>query len=324
MLKVPLSRVENSEKPPRQTERRLFLMIEKIEKVVYTFSPHHAAASTINSGDMIMLQTKDCFSNQIQAETQLMDGLDLDHINPATGPIYVDGAEPGDALMVDILDIQTADHGVITSMPDTGPLHHLVEKRTKIIPIQKGVADFNGIKIPIDTMIGVIGCTPLEEIPCGWVADHGGNLDCKLIKKGSRLYCPVYLPGALFQLGDLHALMGDAELCGTGIEIPGLVTVRLTVIKQAHLKLPVLETTDKWYTLGNAKEFPEALQKTTQAMQDLLIKAYGWDATEAYMYLSIQGDVEICQSCIPCTINMVLRCGVPKRPGIPLVSSGKA
>ena len=76
------------------------------------------------------------------------------------------------------------------------------------------------------------------------------------------------------------------DRCGTGIEIPGLVTVRLTVIKQAHLKLPVLETTDKWYTLGNAKEFPEALQKTTQAMQDLLIKAYGWDAV-SYTHLDV-------------------------------------
>ena len=259
-----------------------------IDKVVYSFSPTNEPAARIASGDVVVLKTKDCFSNQVTCESQLMRDLDLDHINPATGPIYVEGAEPGDALRADILDVKIIGNGVISSIPDCGPLAYRSESRTKIIFFDEKFAEFNGVKFPIDPMIGVIGCTPLEEIPCGWVGDHGGNLDCKLVKAGSSLYCPVFVSGGLFQLGDIHATMGDAELCGTGIESPAEVTVRLTVVKGAALKMPVLETQDKWYVLGNAKEFPETVDKTCCYMQDLLMSAYGWDATDVYIGLYSQ------------------------------------
>ena len=97
------------------------------------------------------------------------------------------------------------------------------------------------------------------------------------------------------------------------------MTLRISLVKGAALKLPVLETKDRWYTIGHGRDYYEALKQTTGWLQELIMKAYGWDATDAYLYLSVQGDVEVCQSCASRSVEMVLRCGVPKQPGRPLV-----
>ncbi|MBQ4425269.1 MAG: acetamidase/formamidase family protein [Lachnospiraceae bacterium] len=291
-----------------------------IDTVVYSFDPRNAPAARVDSGAILSFRTKDCFSDRIGSENQLINDLDLSlGMNPATGPVYVEGACPGDILRVDILDVVPAGRGVVCSIPGCGPLHDTAETRTRVLETENGFAEFNGVRFALDPMIGVIGCTPAEPIPTGWVGDHGGNLDCKLVKKGASLYCPVYVAGALFQLGDVHAVMGDCELCGTGLEIPAVVTVRLTLMKGRSIPYPVLETQEKWYTLAHAKTYDEAVTLTAGAMQQLLMQAYGWDATDAFLYLSLQGDVEICQACVPCSIDMILRCGVPKQPGRPLL-----
>ena len=291
-----------------------------ITKYVYSFSPNNEPVETVKKGETLKFKTLDCFSNQIKSEEQLITTIDFDHVNPATGPVYVEGAEPGDVLVVDILDITISDQGVTTTLPEIGPLFDKVKTRTKIIPIKDGKAIFNDIEFPVNTMIGVIGVAPKEEsIPCGHWGFHGGNMDNKRIIKGTRLYFPVNVPGALFQLGDLHATMGDGEICGTSIEIAGEVTVKLDVIKQFPTERPILETEDKWYTIANAVEYADALKLASEDMQKLIVKAYGWDATDAFLYMSIQGDIEICQGCKPSPGDMVVRFGVPKIDGKPLV-----
>ena len=111
--------------------------------------------------------------------------------NPAAGPVYIEGAEPGDVLVVDIYDVQVADHGVIATDDHCGPLYQTTDYRSKIIPIEDGMADFNGVKFPIDPMIGVIGTAPDgEDVIDGFVGAHGGNLDNKLITKGHAYVLP--------------------------------------------------------------------------------------------------------------------------------------
>ncbi len=292
-----------------------------IEKAVFGYSPKNEPAAKIQSGEIVVMKTMDCFGNQITCESQLMESLDFDHVNPATGPVYIEGAEPGDAIRADILSIKLISDGVIATDPESGPLAYICkESRTRIIKIEDGFAEFNGVKFPIDPMVGVIGCTPLEEISFDLMGDHGGNLDCKLIKPGASLYCPVYLPGGLFVLGDVHTTMGDGELCCCGIETQAEVTVRLTLVKNANLEMPILETPDRWYVIGSDLEYLKALDKVSVYMQKLITKTYGWDDTDAYMYMSMQGDLECCQSCPPCSMEkMVWRFGVPKIPGKPLM-----
>lgn len=291
-----------------------------ITKYVYAFSPDNEPVERVNRGETLKFKTLDCFSNQIKSEEQLITAIDFNHVNPATGPVYMEGAEPGDVLVVDILDITIADQGVTTTLPEIGPLFDKVETRTKIIPIKDGKAIFNDIEFPVNTMIGVIGVAPKKgSIPCGHWGFHGGNMDNKRIVKDTKLYFPVNVPGALFQLGDLHATMGDGEICGTGIEIAGEVTVKLDVIKQFPTERPILETEDKWYTIANAVEYADALKLATEDMQKLIVNAYGWDATDAFLYMSVQGDIEICQGCKPSPGDMVVRFGIPKIKNKPLV-----
>lgn len=285
-----------------------------VDKVVYTFSADNAPLLSVKSGELVTFRTQDCFSNQMHSESQLVTTCDYSKMNPASGPVFVEGARPGDVIKVELLDIQCDSIGTTTTLPEIGPLHDRCETRTKRIPVEGGKAKFNDVEFPINTMIGVIGCAPEpgKSVPCGFPGSHGGNLDCKLMVKGNTAYFPVRVEGGLVQMGDLHAVMGDSELCGTGLEINGTVIARLTLIKNCPIEWPVLETADMWYTLASAADFPEALRHVSVQMQDLVAKATGWDRTDAYLYMSLRGDVETCQACKPCEVDLILRLGVPK------------
>lgn len=286
-----------------------------IDKVVYNFSKDNAPVETAEPGELLMFKTMDCFSNRIQSEDVLMSSIlyGYDVANPASGPVYVNGAEPGDVLVVDILDIKVADHGVIATDNVCGPLHDLSEERTKIIQIEDGMADFNGVKFPIDPMIGVIGTAPDgEPVIDGYPGDHGGNMDSKIIKKGARVYFPVRVPGALLQMGDVHATMGDAELCGTGIEIAAEIIVKISLIKDFELNMPVTETATHWWVNATGPKMDDALYKASVELQRLIMNQTGWDQTDAYMFMSVQCDMQINQACVPCAVAPILRFGMPK------------
>ncbi|HLS35537.1 MAG TPA: acetamidase/formamidase family protein [Bacillota bacterium] len=293
-----------------------------VTKYVYTFSPDHEPVAKVGQGEVVTLETLDCFSNQIHSEEDELTSVDFSKVNPATGPVYVEGAEPGDYLVVDILDVQVAAQGIGVNGPGMGPLQDKVTNETKLIHVEDGKVKFNDMEFPMNPMIGVIGVAPKEgEIPCGMPGAHGGNLDNKLIKTGARLYFPVHVEGALFQCGDLHAAMGDGEISGAGLEVAGTVKVKFDVVKGGAGDRPVLETEDKWYTIATAEEFNDALKLATSDMQDLLVENYGWDKTEAAIYMSLQGDAEVCQACVPSELDLVLRFGVPKRADKPLIKS---
>lgn len=295
---------------------------EVVKDYVYTFSADHEPAAIVEKGEVITLETLDCFSNQITSEEDELTSIDFNKVNPATGPVYVKGAEPGDFLVVDILDVQVADQGVGVNGPGMGPLQEIVTNETKLIPVKDGKVQFKDLEFPVNVMIGVIGVAPKEgSIPCGLPGDHGGNLDTKLITSGARLYFPVHVDGALFQCGDLHAAMGDGEISGAGLEIPGTVKVKLDVIKGAAGPRPILETEDKWYTIAAGEDFTEVMHLVTRDMQQLIMDAYGWNETEAAIYMSLQGDAEISQACVPSDLGIVLRFGIPKRKDKPLIKS---
>ncbi len=268
----------------------------------------------MKKGSTVRFKTLDCFSNQITSQEQLITTIDFNRVNPATGPVYVEDAKEGDVLVVDILKIDVADVGIASTLPETGPLIDKVDGlRTKILPVKAGNIIFNDIEFPANPMIGVLGVAPKEgDIPCGFPGAHGGNMDCNKIVENSRVYFPVSIPGALFQLGDLHASMGDGEICGTGVEIGGEVEVKLDLVKDFNLKWPVLETEDMWYVIASDDNIEKALKHASEQMQILINKAYEWDMTDAYLYMSVRGSFEICQGCKPSSLPAVVRFGIPK------------
>ncbi len=283
------------------------------DHVVYSMSKNHSPAAWVSSGDLLTFQTFDCFSEQICTQDDRFHKIGWDRINPATGPVHVDEAEPGDMLAVKILDIRVAKQGVMVTVPQMGLLgSHFCESTTKIIPVHSGTASFcDGIELPIDPMIGVIGTAPEKDnIPCGTPGLHGGNMDCKKIKKGATIYLPVFHPGGLLALGDLHALMGDGEILICGIEISGEVDVQVDVIKNTTWPLPMLEDRKKWMTIASAPTLDEACKTATENMAAWLTQIQHMTVEDAGMLMSTVGNLRICQVVDPL---MTARFEFPKK-----------
>lgn len=265
---------------------------------IYQMSRTNVPAATAKSGDTVRFETLDCFGCQISREDQLLGGLDWSNINPATGPLSVEGALPGDVLRVDILSIELDGHGVMTDGPGEGVTGAAVsEESTKILPVENGIIHFNEmLSFPICPMIGVIGTAPAGEgVDTGTPGSHGGNMDCTRIGVGASLYLPVNVEGALLAMGDMHARMGDGEVEVCGVEIAGAVTVRVTVLKNCKLPTPFLVNRDSFMTIFSAKTLDEAGVGATMAMHAFLTGSLGLDAHEAGMLLSVAGDLRICQ-----------------------------
>lgn len=274
----------------------------KRETAVYAMSSSNEPVAYAHSGDTIVFETSDCFGGQITKETDRMGSLDWSRINPATGPVFIDSAEPGDTLKIEILKIDIAEQAAMVEAPDEGITGISAdEETTKILKITDNKVIFNNaISLPINPMIGVIGTAPeTEDISTGTPSFHGGNMDCKRICAGSTLYLPVNVEGALLAMGDLHAVMGDGEVCVCGAEIAGEVTVRVNVIKGQPLPLPFLVTDEHAMAIYSAEGLDAAAEGTTLRMRSFLIDQVNLPAHEAGMLLSLTGDLRICQAVDP-------------------------
>lgn len=276
------------------------------DDVVLSMAPHHAPTVTVPSGTELHLTTKDCFSNTMTSDEQLFSSVGWDQVNPATGPIFVEGAQPGDTLKVEIISIEVADEGTMTTHPDFGALPGTVEERTRKVSVREGKVVFDEhLSFPISPMIGVIGTAPAEEdIPTGTPADHGGNMDCKLIAEGTTLYLPVNVPGALLAIGDVHAAMADGEVAVCGLEIAASVRVRVSVVPGQPVPLPFLVSHDSVIAIASRPKLIDASKEATRMMRDWLVEVTPLDATDALMLLSLRGDLRICQIVDP---NMTAR-----------------
>lgn len=278
------------------------MLILASESVVYSMSPHHTPAGTVKSGNTAVFETQDCFGGQIGEESRHMGSIDWNNINPATGPLYVEDAAPGDVLKVEVRKIELTGHATVCDAPNEGIIGlRLSDESTKIIPIRDGMAVFNDrLSFPIAPMIGVIGTAPADdEIPTGTPGLHGGNMDCNRIGEGTTLYLPVNVPGALLAMGDLHAVMGDGEVVVCGAEISGAVTVRVTVLKGCDYPTPFLVTPEDFMTIYSDDTLDAAAVGATLRMRDFLIRDVGMESHEAGMALSLAGNVRICQAVDP-------------------------
>lgn len=280
------------------------------EATIYAFDKKNPPQLRVKAGECVKIITKDCFSNQVDNDHRLAD-INWNQINPATGPIFVEGAEAGDILKVSIDSITVADQGVCAVGPGFG-LIPLPEMTQKIIPIRDQQLHFSDeIILPLNPMIGVIGVAPKEEpISTGTPAEHGGNMDTKLIQEGATLYLPIFVEGALFALGDLHAAMGDGEIGGSGVEVAGEVIVTLDLIKEQRLTHPVVENEESFAFLVSRKTIDDALTEATNIGVQKLAEKLKISLEEATMLGSIACDVEISQLVDP---QLTARFVIPKK-----------
>lgn len=270
----------------------------KREDFIYNFSKENKLRCTIKAGETIEIETEDCFAGQVKSEEESLSEINWDLINPATGPVYIEDAEPGDILKIEIINVEVVGDSVMVAVPGEGLFaDRLKSSVTKIYKVEDNHLLFNeNIKIPLKPMIGVIGTAPASgEIGNGSPGKHGGNMDCKEVVAGTTLYLPVSVKGALLSLGDLHAVMGDGEVVFCGAETKGKVTLRVTILKKEKLPLPMLENEEKIMTIASAETLDEAVKIATNNMLDYLVDNYDFSLTEAGMLLSLIGDAKICQ-----------------------------
>jgi len=267
------------------------------DQSVFSLSAEAPPVARIRPGESFVLDTADCFSDQIQSAKATPSGVDWEHINPATGPVFIEGAEPGDVLSVLIERIDIAHRGVMAVSGDFGVLRDRFECMSfAMIPIEGDSAQVAGATVPVRPMIGVIGVAPSgPAVPCGSPGSHGGNMDTRLIGEGATLYLPVFVSGGLLAAGDLHAAMGDGEICGTGVEVAGSVQLRVDVRRDVHLTSPVLETSEVVATIASAETLDEAADRATGDMADLLTQRLGLTAVDATMLMSAAGQLQVSQ-----------------------------
>ena len=288
-------------------------MITIKNHAVFKMSKNNKSVEKVTSGTTVVFETMDCFNNQITCEEQEIDSLDWNYINPATGPLFVEGAVAGDTLKIRIDDIEVASEGTMAAIPDNGVLGNLIEKGSiKKIKVENHIAYFNDeIKLPCTPMIGVIGVAPQEgEIPCGEPGSHGGNMDNTRIRKGAILYLPVFHEGALLSLGDVHACMGDGEVMVTGLEIPARVTITVEVIKNKPISNPQLEDEEYFYTIASHEDLEQAIYLAVNDMIKVVMESKKLSFNDAGMLLSAACDLQFCQVVDP---KRTVRMALPKK-----------
>jgi amidase len=284
-------------------------------QIIYSLSKDHPPVLTIDPGETVFLETYDARTGTIRSNSDLLDHRHPLGMNPATGPIFIRGAEPGDSLTVDILRIDLNDWGFLAVKKGVGLLAHRAERyATKIIPVRDGIASFSDrIRIPVRPMIGVIGTAPAgEAVSTGDPGPHGGNMDNNEIKVGARVHLPVFVPGALLGIGDVHASMGDGEVSMVGFEICAEVTVRVDLLKEETITRPWIETADgRWVTTGDDPDPAVAMRIAVEEMVNLLQKRPSLSFEETYMLVTACGDLAICQACEPGDFAVTTRMSIP-------------
>jgi len=291
------------------------------DDVVWAFGPDMEAVLEIEPGEVVTLETNDCFSGQIRSEADLVTEIDLDRVNSATGPIAVRGAEPGDSLVVELLDVRPEERGFATLIPGMGQLIELVEAPlTQVFRVEGDTIHMTDrISFPLRPMVGVIGCaTDGETLTNGFAGAHGGNLDNHLHGASATVYMPVRQAGGMLAIGDMHASMGDGEICFTGVEIAGEVTIRVGLLKGKQGTWPVTELADRWVVHGTAgPDFMEALDRASEEAARFLVNEWGFTMEEAFVFLSVACDANICQACRPQPFSTIARVAIPKIDAAP-------
>ena len=271
-----------------------------------------APALTIAPGESVEFEVKDASNGHLNPSSTAKDLLTLDFatVNPVTGPVFIDGAEPGDALKVTILELAPSGWGWTGNIPGFGiltdqfpdpALHEWKYDALGMTPAAYGP----GGRVPLRAFPGTIGVAPAEPGPHSIVPPRnvGGNMDVRDLFAGTELTLPVEVPGALFSVGDTHAAQGDGEVCGTAIESPMSVALKFELMKGAAPKFPIYETPgpvtrhldEKGYfvTTGIGPDLMQNARDAVSGMVDLLGREQGLSAIDAYMLCSVCADLRI-------------------------------
>jgi amidase len=291
------------------------------DEIIWAFGPDLEPVLEVEAGATVTFETNDCFTGQITSEDDLVTEIDFARVNSATGPVAVKGAEPGDSLVAEILDVRPIEVGFACLIPGFGQLIDQVQAPvTRLFRVEDGWIQMNEhVRFPARPMVGVVGvATDGETLGNGLAGRHGGNLDDHLHGKGARIYFPVRQPGGMFAVGDMHASMGDGEVCFTGVEIAGEVDIRFDLLKEKQGTWPVTELPDRWVPHATADDYDEALRLVSEEAARFLVDEWGFSPEDAFIFLSVACDAGVAQACKPAPgFGTIARFAIPKIEATP-------
>jgi acetamidase/formamidase len=258
----------------------------------------------VPDGAVVEAYLEEASDQQITPEStaEVFETISFDPIHPLTGPVYVEGAEPGDQLAVTLHEIEIGDWGWAGNFPGFGFLaDEFTEPYLRTFRFETGATEVEfapGIRIPLRPFPGVMGVAPdtdslLVTIP---PRANGGNMDDRDLVAGTTVYFPVFVEGALFSLGDPHLAQGDGEVMGTAIEGPLRVVYQVDLVKNARsIPSPQYETDAYYAVTGYAPTIDEAARNATWAMIDYLVEEHALSRMEAYALASLAGNLKIAE-----------------------------
>jgi len=270
----------------------------------------YPARLRIQPGDAVVFETLEASAGQVgpDSASEVVNNLNFDLIHPLTGPVYVEGAEPGDALVVDIVSIKHKDWGWNAVIPGFGLLaEDFPEPYLHHYKLGETTCEFRSdIQIPYEPFCGVMGVAPREPGRFNTIPprENAGNIDIRHLTPGSRAFFPVLVPGALFSCGDCHSAQGDGEVNGTGIETKMTVTLTLTLQKAAHIpelrfitppgkKLTVADERGYFVTTAHGPDLFKDTQQAIRYMIDHLSTNYNMTREQAYCLCGAAVDLKI-------------------------------
>ncbi|MSQ06006.1 MAG: hypothetical protein EXR54_09915 [Dehalococcoidia bacterium] len=276
------------------------------EHHIYVLDPKARPAITINSGEELMVETWDAFEGI--RDPAVLQAKSLK--GPATGPISVNGAQPGDALRVDFLSITPKEGAVHMVMPGRGFLEEeFTQGYPTVMTLDGGsVVMPGGLRLPMNPSMGMVATTP--TYPQNTASDsgpYGGDIDLKELVAGSAIYLPVFVPGGMLALGDCHAVVGDGAVAGTGAECSSEAHIRVTLEKGMGLTGPRAMTPDYFVVLSYGEELGPAMKQAVRDMVDFLVREKGLAPYDAYTLCSLAGDVRVSRTFRPISpVKMML------------------
>jgi amidase len=272
----------------------------------YTFGPFKEPITEVESGETIRIHTVDAYGNHLQKPgDRKTEHCSFPYSNPQTGPIYMKGAQKGDTLVVKIQKIEPARDfavttltpyfGALTNTDKTVTLNDPLPEEVRFYQIKDGYIHlFNNIRIPYQPFTGTIGVAPeLEAINSLTPGYWGGNMDCPEMCPGNEAHFPVFVDGAHFFTGDVHAAQGDGEITGSACEIPAVVTLTFDLIKGKTIPWPRIISDEEIMVVGSARPMEDAARIAWGSLIEWMVESYGFTKLDAYHLLGQTGTMRI-------------------------------
>lgn len=264
----------------------------------YYFDEQDQPVLVINSGDEITSVLHDTYTGQLKSEKDIRPNIDTRALTPLIGPIQVNNAIPGQSLRVEVIQLDVVSPGIMPLTKGMGIVGEKVEETTtRIFDLSDDRIKFSSdIFLPITPMIGTIGVAPKgDRVRAFTPGDFGGNMDFKGVKKGSVLYLPIFVPGAMMYFGDLHALQGDGELDGTGMEAAGKIHLRVNTVENLPIKRPLVISDGIASFVASHRSIEQAVKIAIEDTLSFLMDVRFLNFSDAYRLVSLVGDIRICQ-----------------------------